>query len=160
MYIMGLFEFKEYLQASHYLAEANEEYRLFTHRGYADVFPTRIAIDSDQGKMFKEGLNVENYVIWLVESKDILIKDQQFWQRRLNALNKAAEFLTPDEQVVFRSYLNRSNVTREVIEPVLLKLKDQLERLIDSSPILKERSLDDEDADFKEDLEAEHETVN
>ncbi|EIM05330.1 hypothetical protein A1A1_16740 [Planococcus antarcticus DSM 14505] len=153
MYVMGLFEFKEYLQSSHYLSVAVEEYERFTFRGYADIHPTRIKIDYDQGKMYKEGMNVENYVIWLVESKDILIKDQQFWQRRLNALNRALQILTPLERDIYNLFSIGKTQSRLQTEPVLLKIRDQLELLIDSSPVLKERSLDDEDADFDEDSE-------
>lgn len=144
MYVMGLFEFKEYLQASQYLEEANREYQIFTRRGYADIYPTRINYDYGMKKMFKESMDVANYVIWLIESKEILEKDRQFWQRRLQALQKAVALLTPEEQEVLRLFQEGKAMSRRITEPVLLKVKDQLEKTVDASPELKEKSLHDE----------------
>lgn len=155
MYIMGLFEFKEYLQASHYLEEAVREFQLFTCRGYADIHPTRTAYDPGQGKMYKESLNVADYAIWLVESKQILLNDQEFWQRRLDALESALKTLTPEEQSIFQLFQSGAVLSRIKTEPVLIKIKTYLESLIGSNPKLQQKSLDDE-TDFEEGTEADH----
>lgn len=127
---MGMYEFKQYLDSPQLLAEKQREYRLFEQRGYADIHPTRMGYDYGQGKMFKESLNVADYAIWLVESKEIIEKEVEFWEQRVVMLQKAIDTLSDDEWLSFKDFRQNKHVNRSVIEPILLKLKKELEVVI------------------------------
>lgn len=127
---MGMYEFKQYLDSPQLLAEKQREYRLFEKRGYADIHPTRIGYDYGQGKMFKESLNVADYAIWLVESKEIIEKELEFWEQRVVMLQRAINILSDEEWLVYNDFRQDKDVNRSVIEPVLLKLKVELEIIV------------------------------
>lgn len=127
---MGMQEFKQYLDAPQLLAEKERDYRLFERRGYADIHPTRIGYDHGMGKMFKESLHVEDYVIWLIESKDIIKEQVHFWEQRVAMLQKAINTLSDDEWLAFNDFRQEKEVERARIEPILMKLKAELEILV------------------------------
>src|SRR5690606_31013108 len=86
--------------------------------------------DYEQGKMYKEGFHVEEYVIWLIESKDVIKEQISFWERRVLMLRKALNVLSSEEIALFNDFRQEKEVNRSLIEPILVKLKTELEKIV------------------------------
>lgn len=132
MYFMGMFEFRQYMNAADRLQELTEEHDFIIRNAYADVHPTRIHYDFEQGKMYSESLNVADYAIWLLEMKESHFKQREYWQKRSLAFEDAMHSLSDHEKMLFEEVRANNQAAGRLHRAAIEKLKRELERVVSS----------------------------
>ncbi|MED3554000.1 hypothetical protein [Cytobacillus praedii] len=122
---MGMYEFHQYVNAESILQELQELQELEIQRLYDDVHPTRTQYDRDQGIWYSESVNVAEYAIWLVETKERHKQHRLHYEERAISFQRALSKLTEDEQALFRGFYQGVNPTGE-------KIAYKLKRLLES----------------------------
>lgn len=130
MYFMGMFEFRQYMNAAEKLREIQEEQELIIHNAYVDIHPTRVHFDYEQGKMYSESLNVADYAIWLIEMKESHSKHREFWKQRATAFEKVLNSLSEEEQKFFGEVKSNAPGVGRPHRMVIEKLKKELEKVV------------------------------
>lgn len=134
MYFMGMFEFRQYMNAADKLREIEEEQAVIIHRAYSDIHPTRVHFDYEQGKMYSESLNVADYAIWLIEMKESHSKHRAFWERRAAIFESAKATLSEKERELFEEVRSNSAGLGRAHRMVIEKLKKYLEKTVSDRP--------------------------
>lgn len=129
MYISN-YEFFQYVTAAEYLQELKRAHHIEIQRLYDDIHPTRIAYDSGLGAMFSESVNVEDYAIWMIETKEKQKKQRSYYEEKADVFKKALFSLTNEERLYFETIKQRGEIEISN-DPVIEKLKRFLETQIE-----------------------------
>lgn len=130
---IGTLEFKRYLYADINFNTLSKEANLAIHRAYEDIHPTRVKIDAALGVVYSESINVEDYVIWLVDMKDEYRGRLRLLKEYKDIFDKACEALNADESKLLQEYKagNRLGELRS-LRHLMLKLKAEVENVLNA----------------------------
>lgn len=171
MYEMGSAELMQYVNAEMRYEELCRQQVLELHRAYADIHPTRMGFDFDQGKVFSESVNVEDYAIFLVDLKADHQRQREWWAKRIRVYRKALALLPEAERMNLLGFRKQHHDFYSY-DAALQHLYDLIEEVVTGIPELHRKQLaaipeepDDEDLD-EEDYMADYvnyiedETIN
>lgn len=131
MYFMGSEEFKQYLYAESKLRELDQLHRLAITRAYADIHPTRTALNIDERRFYSESINVADYAIYLVDLKDEQKRSLERYKKRVQIFHQALAEMFPDEAATIRAYLtDGGEMGTQAVDKALTSLKSCLEEIL------------------------------
>lgn len=131
MYFMGNEEFKQYLYSESRLEELQSSNALRVRRAYADIHPTRVAVNYDTGDVFSESVNVAEYACFLVDMKEEMKENQERLTKRVRILHEALAAMDPEEAAAIRAFLEYdADLEPHRAQKALKSLKVWLEKLL------------------------------
>lgn len=131
MYFMGSEEFKQYLHSESRLEEIESKNALRVRRAYADIYPTRVGVNYETGKMFSETLDVAEYACYLVDMKDEMKVNQERLAKQVAIFHEALGAMDPEEAEAVKAFLNYdADLEPHRGQRALASLKLNLERVL------------------------------
>lgn len=137
MYYMGSVEFKRYLFAKENLTELIGKQDLAIRRAYADIHPTRIVYNAAEGRAYSESLCVEDYAIWLIETKDLQKQQRIEFEGYAKTMDKALKELDKEEIILIENYkMNSPGLNQQKLVSALSKLRGILESILGAKEVV------------------------
>lgn len=123
------YEFYQYVIAADYLKDLKRMHHIEIQHLYDDIHPTRVITNSEIGKMFSESINVEDYAIWIIDTKERHKKQQAYYQHKAAVFQNALKSLTDEERHRFDEILQHGELEISN-DPLIEKLKSFIEKQI------------------------------
>lgn len=122
------FELQTYAYAEIYLRDLKRRHEIEIQRLYDDIHPTRTQYDRDTHKWYSESINVAEYAIWIIETRERQAKELEPYKKRKAVFDKVLLQLSQEERKIFRGYYYEGlEIPQEVAHPVYVKIAKLLQ---------------------------------